>query len=55
MSETVIDVDYECGCRYQVPVALTEQQSALAGASAVDTAMLLVDAQHDRECSVEEG
>ncbi|WP_341719831.1 hypothetical protein QQG74_09090 [Micromonospora sp. FIMYZ51] len=49
---TTVTVEYDCfnACRYDIPTALKDSQSALSNAALIDTLTAMADAQHDREC-----
>jgi hypothetical protein len=47
---TTVTVEYDCGCRYDIPTRIPAGGSALHHHAAVDTVADLADAQHDREC-----
>lgn len=54
---THIKVDYDCDrrCSYTVPTTIPGRGSALRHASAVDTVVAFIDAQHDESCPAQYG
>ena len=43
-------IEYGCGDKYVIPVALQEDQTLLANAPLGDTLIALADASHDQTC-----
>lgn len=48
-SETVMEVEYECGHSYVVPLVLRESQTLIANAALGDQMSLMVDQLHENE------
>lgn len=47
---TTVAVDYECGCRYELPTAIPDTGLILHHRTTYKTVKMLADAMHAAEC-----